>query len=87
MGLRVTRKCVGAVNPSLGSSATILGYHSASTGASWFCAQFVNSGASVVLIVISQFPYPAVLVLNRGGAAASAAAPGFKISMPLIFAF
>src|ERR1700679_3994292 len=52
----VTVKWVGAANPSLGSMATIFGYHSARTGANVFRVQSANSGAAVVSRSIVAFP-------------------------------
>src|SRR5277367_6769039 len=65
-GAMTTLHFLGGVNPGVGSNALILGYHSASTGASFCSAQSFMSGALDVSMVISA--EPSVVRITNGGA-------------------
>src|SRR5207244_5313781 len=81
-GLSMTEKALGGLNPSLGSMATIFGYHSASNGASFCWAHSLSSGAAEVSIVISH--EPSAVRVTKGGAAAASAATAGLLSWALI---
>src|SRR5437867_9523011 len=74
-GRMMTLNLFGAANPSLGSMATIFGYHSASAGANLFSPQSFKSVAWEVSIEISQYPF--VEWMTNGASAATEFVAGF----------
>src|SRR5439155_10960501 len=67
-------------NPSLGSMATIFGYHSASAGANLFSAQSFKSVAWEVSIEISQ--YASAERMTNGASVVTEFGAGFPGAVP-----